>query len=100
MIEERYDDETGESLSFVVFNSVKFMRKTKVQYTGKERRKGNEWRANPEKYGSEQRAKARGERERRFVTVGQEMARGAVIMMFILFAIVFGLFYIVGSLSL
>jgi len=48
VIKERYDDETSESHSFVVFNSVKFLRRTKVQYTGKERRKGKEWRENPE----------------------------------------------------
>jgi hypothetical protein len=73
VIEERCDDEISESHSFVVFNSVKFLHRTKVQYTGKERRKGKEWRENPEKYGCEQRAKTRGEGARRNVTVGQEM---------------------------
>lgn len=44
IIEERYDEETGESNSFIIFNKKKTLTKTNSRYTGPERRKGKEWR--------------------------------------------------------
>jgi hypothetical protein len=80
VIEERFDEETGECHSFVVFNKVKLAGKTKEQYTGKERRTGKEWRQNPKKHGREHKEKSRSIKEKhRKATVGEEMFKGAVI---------------------
>ena len=98
MIEERYDEETGESHSLVIFNKVKVLRKTREQYTGPERRKGKEWRQNPKKYGREAKKKSRKGSKRRNATFGELMVRGALILLLILFLGVIGLTYIVENL--
>ncbi len=50
VIEERFDDKTGESKHFIVFNKKKTLGRKKSQYTGPERRKGREWRDDPKGY--------------------------------------------------
>jgi len=50
VIEERFDEETGEAKCFIVFNKKNTLGKKKSQYTGPERRKGREWRDNPKGY--------------------------------------------------
>lgn len=99
VIEERYDEETGESHSFVVFNKVRVIRKTKEQYTGKERRKGKEWRENPKKYGRERREKARKGKKRRNATMAEQMIRGTIILLVLLFCGAIGITYIAESLG-
>ncbi len=99
VIEERYDEETEESHSFVVFNKVRTIRKIKEQYTGRERRKGKEWRKNPKKYGREHRQKSRKGGKRRNATMAQQMIRGALILLIILFCGIIGLQYIVETMG-
>ncbi len=50
VIEERFDEETGDARHFIVFNEKKTLGRKKKQYTGPERRKGREWRDNPKAY--------------------------------------------------
>lgn len=99
VIEERYDEETGESHSLVIFNKVKVLRKTKEQYTGPERRKGKEWRQNPKKHGREAKKKARREGKRRNATFGELMVRGSLILMLILFIGILAITYVVENLK-
>jgi len=99
VIEERYDDETGESHSFVVFNKVRVIRKTRDQYTGKERRKGNQWRQNPKQYGRQQREKSLIGSKRRNAIMVEQMIRGSLILMILLFLGIIGLQYIVENLD-
>lgn len=98
VIEERYDEETGKSTSLVIFNKVKVLHRTKEQYTGKERRKGKEWRQNPKKHGREHKKKSRSEKKRRNATLAQQMVRGAIILLVVLGLSVVGLVYLVDSL--
>ncbi len=97
VIEERYDEDSGESHSFVVFNKVRVVTRTKEQYTGKERRRGKEWRQNPKKYGRDQRQKSRKGTKRRNATVAEQMIRGAVILLLILTAAIAGLTYVLET---
>ncbi|MBL6933110.1 MAG: hypothetical protein ISR45_09195 [Rhodospirillales bacterium] len=99
VIEERYDEETGESHSFVVFNKVRVIRKTKEQYIGKERRKGKEWRGDPKKYGREQREKSLKGKKRRSATRAEQTIRGTLILLILLFLGIIGLTYIVENLD-
>lgn len=94
VIEERFDESTGESHSFVIFNKIKTMGKTKEQYTGKERREGKEWRKNPKEYKRQKIAKSRKGKERRKATFGEQMAKGAVTLTLILLVGVASLIYI------
>ncbi|MBC8267885.1 MAG: hypothetical protein H8E36_03965 [Rhodospirillaceae bacterium] len=99
VIEERYDEETGESHSLVIYNKVKVLRKTREQYTGPERRKGKEWRQNPKKYGRETKKKARKGRKRRNATFGELMVRGSLILLLILFLGILAITYVVENLK-
>ncbi len=99
VIEERYDEDSGESHFLVVFNKVKTLHKTKEQYTGPERRKGKEWRQDPKKYGREQRQKHDREDARRDAIFTEMMVRRALILMLILGLGVLAITTIVESLK-
>ncbi len=99
VIEERYDEDSGESHFMVVFNKVKTLNKTKEQYTGPERRKGKEWRQDPKKYGREQKQKHQKEGARRDAIFTEMMVRRALILMLILGLGVLGITYIVETLK-
>jgi len=98
VIEERYDEDSGESHSLVVFNKVKVLRKTREQYTGPERRMGKEWRQDPKKYGRKKNNISRTGGKRRNATLAQQMIRGALILLLILWIGVLVISYIVENL--
>lgn len=97
VIEERYDEDTGESHSLVIFNRVKVLNKTSEQYTGPERRKGQEWRQDPQGYGREENKKPATEASRRSEPFVQQMIRGSLILLLILWLGVLGVQYIVDN---
>jgi len=99
VIEERYDEGSGESHYLVVFNKVKTLHKTREQYTGPERRKGKQWRQDPKKYGREQRQKQQKQGARRDATFAEMMVRRALILMLILGLGVLAITYIVETLK-
>ncbi len=49
VIGESYDEETGESKSFIVFNEKKVLGKSKSGYTGPDRRKDKGWKTPPQR---------------------------------------------------
>ena len=67
VLEERYNEETGETQNFVVFNKKKALVKEKSQYTGPERRKGREWRDNPKTFRKKAKKKKKQKRKTNFV---------------------------------
>ncbi|NQU56022.1 MAG: hypothetical protein HQ513_02230 [Rhodospirillales bacterium] len=99
VIEERYDEDSGESHSLVVFNKVKTLRKTTEQYTGPERRNGKEWRQDPKKYGREAKKIQRAGSKRRSATLAEQMIRGSLILMLILWIGVLAITYVVEKLG-
>ena len=89
VIEERYDDETGESKHHLIFNKKKTLGRKKSQYTGPERRQGREWRDNPKAY----RKKAMKWQRRKASFIGEviklTLGLGAILMALIFFAIIY-----------
>ncbi len=81
VIGESYDEATGESRSFIVFNEKKILGKKKSGYTGADRRKDKEWRTRPKKPG-------RGKERRNKGFVG-EIVKLVVILGGILFGLIF-----------
>tara|TARA_B100000315_G_C14251712_1_gene440060 strand:+ start:85 stop:522 length:438 start_codon:yes stop_codon:yes gene_type:complete len=98
IIEERYDESTGEAKHFVVFNKKKTPLKEKSQYTGPERRKGREWRDNPKAYRKKamkrQKGRKKKKRKRSFMA---EIVKSLIILSGILFGLIFILLMYVDS---
>ncbi len=67
VIEERFDEETGEAQCFIVFNKKNSLGRKKSQYTGPERRKGREWRDDPKGYLKKVKKKRKDKRKNTFV---------------------------------
>lgn len=92
IIEERYDEETGESNSFIIFNKKKTFTKTKSRYTGPERRKGKEWR-DVKKYHTKRK------KNRRKVDFVSEIIKLVVVLGGILFGIVVLVYFYISVLG-
>jgi hypothetical protein len=90
VLEERYDEETGKTQNFVVFNKKKALIKEKSQYTGPERRKGREWRDNPTAY----RKKAMIKQKRKANFIGEFIKLVLILGGIMLGLIVVGMYYI------
>jgi hypothetical protein len=97
VIEERYDEDSGESSFLVIFNRVKVLRKTSERYTGPERRQGKDWRQDPKGHGRDEKSKPRTEASRRSEPFVQQMIRGSLILLLILWLGVLGVQYIVEN---